>query len=883
MTLEEDPQEQQEPPLKTERFSSGRVATLLVPVVGTLLSIVMSFFIVLGIYNSNRIQSNNQIVAIASNYQERLSRLDGIMRAAQILMRSSNQVSNEDFRNLTATMNQGSQVVGNLLWIIEDGDVFKLANNYGDGVNNDMIVNLFNKNPALHQARNEANQGRLGIVLKVPGSMIGSAEKESAMFVSSSRTPEGKTGYILAIVPQLFPPQLSGDNLYVNDIIIQMPSRSNPVTLYEEKSAEPVSTLLPLQSVNRSLSFSNQFWQMRMNVSEIGSDSDMLLITPVVIFLAGLGFTFVLTNYIGTAQRRQMRIASMATSLERTNRELKSRIGERDQIAETLRNNEREFKAIIDRVSDVIFDTNALGAISYVNASWTFLSGFDIRDTLTKTIFDFIHENDRQNLQTHFNQAMAGEDSLRKHEVRVLRKTGGFRQVEIGLRSLRRTGFATVRVVGTMTDVSERRRQEAQLREAEQKYRAMVENSVAGIFQCTPDGRYISVNPAFAHIMGFSSPAELVAQVRDIRSEVYHYPEQWDLFVSRLRDDGAITEHEVQVRRSDNVVIWVAMNARAVRDEEGNALYFEGTMENITRRKEAEMALRTAKEQADLANRAKSEFLANMSHELRTPLNAIIGFSEIIKDEMFGPVGRKDYVEYSKDIHASGTHLLELINDILDVSKIEAGKKELNESLFDFAHVGAAALRLVKPRADAGKLTLISDIPPNLPQVWGEELSIKQSVVNMLSNAVKFTPEGGSVTLAARLEGDGRLKVTVADTGIGIKEEDIPKVLVPFGQVDSALARRYAGTGLGLTLVISLIELHGGKFELQSVFGQGTDAIFYLPQERLVAAGQQPPKNAPKGKPSATDITATPIKDLHKAVLEEAIANPEMDQSPPAA
>jgi signal transduction histidine kinase len=253
-----------------------------------------------------------------------------------------------------------------------------------------------------------------------------------------------------------------------------------------------------------------------------------------------------------------------------------------------------------------------------------------------------------------------------------------------------------------------------------------------------------------------------------------------------------------------------------------------------------------------------------MSHELRTPLNAIIGFSEIIKNEMFGPVGRKDYVEYSKDINDSGTHLLELINDILDVSKIEAGKKEINESLFDFSHVTAAALRLVKPRADAGKLILVSDIPPGLPEIFGEELSIKQAVLNLLSNAVKFTPEGGSVTLSARVDTDGRFKVWVTDTGIGIKSEDIPKVLVPFGQVDSALARRYAGTGLGLTLVISLIELHGGEFKLDSDFGKGTVATFWLPAERTVHAGQQPPANAPKGKPSATDITATPIRDLHK-------------------
>ncbi|HRJ13194.1 MAG TPA: PAS domain-containing protein, partial [Alphaproteobacteria bacterium] len=409
MTLEEEPQEQPEPPLKTERFSSGRVAMLLVPIVGTLLSVVMAFFIVLGLFESNRIQSNNQVVAITSNYQERLSKLDGLMRAMQILMRSSAHVDNADFKNLANTLSQGSPIATNIFWMLaKENEPYAAINRYGDDVQENLIVNLFNSNAALQQARNEANQGRLGIVLKVPGTMLGIQDPSSAIFVAAGKTPAGQVGYIVSVVPELFPAQLTGDNMYVSDLSVAMPNRANPVILYQEAASKPISTLLPLQDVTRSLSFSNQFWQMKMKVSEIGERSNMMLLTPLVIFLAGLGFTYVLTNYINAAQKRQMRVASMATSLERTNRELKNRIGERDQIAETLRNNEREFKAIIDRVSDVIFDTNALGSISYVNASWTFLTGFDIRDTLTKSVFDFIHESDRQNLQTHFNQAMAG-------------------------------------------------------------------------------------------------------------------------------------------------------------------------------------------------------------------------------------------------------------------------------------------------------------------------------------------------------------------------------------------------------------------------------------------------------------------------------------------
>jgi PAS domain S-box-containing protein len=849
-------------PVQPERTTSGRLAVIFVPIIGLILSFVVTGFIAVVFLESSRSESNNQVSETIKLYQDRLSRVDDVLGPLQIMTSSTNPSRASDFNSLLKKLNPNNDVIGSIYWIEKTATDYVAHENGKKIINADLLLGLFKNNRAFIQARNESKQNRLGIVLNVPGQMLGSKLDSIAIFVAGSSNP-AEENYIVAVVPQLFPPTLQGQASFISHIEITLPNLGKDIVLYKEHSGAPIISWWPQQDLLRSLFINNQLWQMHISVSEIGTNKTILFI-PFIIFLAGVGFTISLTNNLISNQKRQLRITAQAASLEKANRELKTRIGERDQIAESLRNNEREFRAVIDRVSDVIFETNAIGAVAFVNASWTFLTGFDIRDTLSKGLFDFIHEADRQNLQAHFNQTMAGEDSLRKHEVRILRKTGGFRQVEIGLRSLRRAGFAAVRVVGTMTDVSERRRQEAQLREAEQKYRAVFENSLSGIFQCTPDGRYISVNPAFAHIMGYSSPSDLVTQLRDIRNEIYYNPEQWDLFVSRLREESAITEHEVQVRRADGDIIWVAIIARTVRDEDGNALYFEGTIENITRRKDAEMALRTAKEQADLANRAKSEFLANMSHELRTPLNAIIGFSEIIKDEMFGPVGRKDYVEYSKDIHASGTHLLELINDILDVSKIEAGKKDLNESLFDFGNVAAAALRLVKPRADGGKIALLSDIPPNLPQIFGEELSIKQAVLNLLSNAVKFTPEGGSVTITARVEADNRLKVFVTDTGIGIKEEDISKVLVPFGQVDSALARRYAGTGLGLTLVISLVELHGGKFTLESTFGKGTTAIFWLPAERVVHPGQPMPKNAPKGKPSATDITANPIKNVYQ-------------------
>ncbi|MCZ6772369.1 MAG: ATP-binding protein [Proteobacteria bacterium] len=243
-----------------------------------------------------------------------------------------------------------------------------------------------------------------------------------------------------------------------------------------------------------------------------------------------------------------------------------------------------------------------------------------------------------------------------------------------------------------------------------------------------------------------------------------------------------------------------------------------------------------AKHQAEAANRSKSEFLANMSHELRTPLNAVIGFSDMMRNELLGPVGNPQYLSYATDIHNSGEHLLGLINDILDISKIGAGEMELYEEPVDIARIVRSSLTLVKTRAQEGGVTLQNHATGPLPALNADARKIKQIVINLLSNAVKFTPTDGTVTIAAAIEDDGCFSILVKDTGIGIAPEDIEKVLNPFIQADSTLARKYEGTGLGLPLVRSLVELHGGRFDLRSMEGVGTSAIVRLPAERVLSA-----------------------------------------------
>jgi signal transduction histidine kinase len=253
---------------------------------------------------------------------------------------------------------------------------------------------------------------------------------------------------------------------------------------------------------------------------------------------------------------------------------------------------------------------------------------------------------------------------------------------------------------------------------------------------------------------------------------------------------------------------------------------------DLTGRKHAEDALRDAKEIAEIASRTKSEFLANMSHELRTPLNAVIGFSEIIHNQLFGPIPEQRYVDYARDIHSSGTHLLQVINDILDISKAEAGKVELREMQIDLNGTLASCARLIDPRAQAAQVRVTVDVAPDVPLLTADEQRVRQIVLNLLSNAVKFTPPGGRVRIVAAMEADGGVAVSVVDTGIGMRAQDIPRALEPFGQIDSAMARRFEGTGLGLPLSRKLVELHGGTLSIESAPNRGTTATVRFPASR---------------------------------------------------
>jgi two-component system cell cycle sensor histidine kinase PleC len=273
--------------------------------------------------------------------------------------------------------------------------------------------------------------------------------------------------------------------------------------------------------------------------------------------------------------------------------------------------------------------------------------------------------------------------------------------------------------------------------------------------------------------------------------------------------------------------------AQAVRVDDLEKMQRHMARQSLTLAEQA-ARLDQLRDEAERANRTKSEFLANMSHELRSPLNAVIGFSEIMKDELFGTLGSSQYREYAYDIWASGRHLLDVINDILDLSKIEAGKLELAEARCELSDVVGSCMRLVAGRAQKAEVIVRPALSADGFILWADERKLKQVLINLLTNAIKFTKPGGRVSVGVTIERDGDLRIAVADTGIGIAREDIPKALAAFGQIESTLAKSYEGTGLGLPLSKALAELHGGSLEIESEVGVGTTVVISIPAARVL-------------------------------------------------
>ncbi len=357
--------------------------------------------------------------------------------------------------------------------------------------------------------------------------------------------------------------------------------------------------------------------------------------------------------------------------------------------------------------------------------------------------------------------------------------------------------------------------------------------SEIGIVVTDHNGRIVRVNDSFVRnygwkrddIIGYDFAMLLTPDERRLARDNHE-----NYIVSGERSSG-----EMKLIRKDGTIANVIFTTATLELSQRRRFQVTNLMD-ITMRKQMEVSLQVAKEQADAANHAKSSFLANMSHELRTPLNAIIGFSELMLNETFGPLANEKYKEYMGDVLLSARHLLEIINEVLDMSKIEAGRLELDEEPVDIAALMESVMRMMASRAFSSGIELDDEVPVGLPKLYVDSRLIRQVLINLISNSVKFCNRGGHIFVKVELLQDGAMQITVSDDGVGIPKDRVKEALEPFGQVkDSTLAaKNQQGTGLGLPLAKAMMELHGGELALKSDEGMGTVVTLYIPQQRVL-------------------------------------------------
>jgi len=364
-------------------------------------------------------------------------------------------------------------------------------------------------------------------------------------------------------------------------------------------------------------------------------------------------------------------------------------------------------------------------------------------------------------------------------------------------------------------------------------YRFLADNAMDLITRHSGDGCIRYASPATLALLG-RVPEEIAGQTMMSLT----HPGDLTAMQSALMEAsyfGRDGSAEIRLHRRDGAYVWAEFRCRPAQDGDIVAV-----TRDISERKVQEQALVEARDAALGASRAKSSFLANMSHELRTPLNAIIGFSEMMTREMFGPIGPR-YQEYSRLIHESGAHLLDLINSVLDMSKIEAGKFELNEELFDLEETAQSAVRFLRIPAERAGVALKLSIAPNARLMFADRRAVKQILVNLLSNGVKYTPPGGAVQVTARssVEAGRGMEIVVSDSGTGISKSDLERLGRPFEQVENAETRGKEGTGLGLALVKAMAKMHGGEAVLESALGEGTTVTVRLPHAGVDSKGER--------------------------------------------
>jgi PAS domain S-box-containing protein len=411
-------------------------------------------------------------------------------------------------------------------------------------------------------------------------------------------------------------------------------------------------------------------------------------------------------------------------------------------------------------------------------------------------------------------------------EHRFVMPNGRYRWFHVVGQSITDDDGRLVRMAGMITDIDSERRTLKALRISEAQIATLLNNSPAPIYFNDKQSRFVMINQRYANVYGI--------KMENAVGRTSHELFPPDMAKSFSDHDQQVIESRSLIVREEQIGDATFLTAKfPIIDQYRNLLGVGGIETDISKRVSVEMAYREARDEAEAANRSKSAFLANKSHELRTPLNSVIGFSDRLLSGTLGEIENPLYREYLSIVRKAGEHLLDHINDILDLSRIEAGKLELDETNFDIEKVISDAVRLTAERAGSVGLVVSEKIAPDLPLVHADERQIKQIIINLISNAIKFTDPGGQIIIAAALIDSQEIEIYIKDSGVGISAEDLERVQKPFIQVADAMTQQHTRSGLGLSIVRSIIKLHGGTMRLESELGKGTTVFLSLQKRRL--------------------------------------------------
>ncbi|HEY0837524.1 MAG TPA: PAS domain S-box protein [Azospirillum sp.] len=508
-------------------------------------------------------------------------------------------------------------------------------------------------------------------------------------------------------------------------------------------------------------------------------------------------------------------------------------ITEQVEAERRLRESEALYHTLAETAPVGIFRADAEGAMVFANRRLAAMTGLEGAGVPGTGWLASVHPDDRVRVEAEWRRCVTGEAPVIV-DFRFVGAEGTSTAVLLQSAPHHDAAGRPQGCVGTITDMSEYVRTAEALLMAEARTNAIVDAAADAILTIDEEGIIHSYNRAAERMFGIPAADMLWQKVNRLMPPPHDTAH--DGYLRGYRTGGAVPagpRRDIWARRGDGTLFPIELSVSAV--ETNGRRLFTGIIRDVTERKRVEGELIQAKELAEAADRAKSAFLATMSHELRTPLNAVIGFAQVIEMRLLGVDAIDRYTEYAGSIRRSGEHLLAIIDDILDISKIEAGALQLAEQPVDMTDLAGQALNLVAMQAGQRGVGLAIELDRDLPPVRADELRLRQILLNLLSNGVKFTDTGGTVTLVGRRAADGGMELGVRDTGVGMAPEDIPVALAPFSQVDQSMTRRYEGTGLGLPLTKRLVDLHGGRLSIDSTPGRGTTVTVHLPAERVMS------------------------------------------------